>query len=719
MRHMDVFRRRAGVVLALVAGASLVALTPARAVAMTTQDAHDRYGYPYPNAPDCDEVTGANCAPDQWGFVQGQCHSWAAYRLDQLNAAELRGARFDNWYRQPSGQQWGSVWHWGIAAQAAGVTIDDTPALGSLAWWKDNGGHVAYVEAVNPDGTVQISEMNADYHNGFDFATLQRGGRWPTGGFLHVADRQTVTGSTPGAPTNVGAGAGNRQATVSWSIPAANGAPITSFHVTASPGGASTTVGPANTSATVTGLTNGTSYTFTVHATNANGDSPESAPSNPVVPATIPDAPTNVGASASNSQARVTWSVPAANGAPITGFHVTASPGGASTTVGPANTSATVTGLTNGTGYTFTVHATNANGDSPESAPSNPVVPATIPDAPTRVRVTAKGHVASVSWSAPAANGSPVSSYVVLEYRGTGLAMSLTTGPATHVTVSGLRDGSTYSFGVIARNAVGLGPRSARSASITLVRVDAAPPAGYWMLAADGSIFPFARVADLGHPSRPSVAFAPTGDGRGYWVTDRSGVVSHFGTAGAFGGRPSLRAGEAVSTISATPSGKGYWLFTNLGRVFGYGDARPYGDLGSIRLNGWIVASVATPTGHGYFMLGSDGGVFTFGDARFRGSMGAHHLNAPIVGIVPTRDNSGYWLVASDGGIFAFGNARFHGSMGSVRLAQPVVGMTRYGNGYLMVSADGGVFDFSNKPFAGSLADRRVPSPVVAIAATG
>ena len=279
-------RSRVVCAVALLASLSIVALgaAPAPAFATGTSVTAGDYGYPYPNAPDCNEQSGANCVTDQWGFVQGQCHSWVAYRINELNATELAGVTFTTHYKQPSGQVWGSVWHWGIAAAAAGITVNDTPALGSLAWWSDNGGHVGYVEAVNADGTVSMSEMNFDLHNGFDFATLQRGVRWPSGGFIHVADRTSV--NTPAAPTNVTATAtGRHRATVSWTVPADNGSPITGYRVTASPGGMTVNAGPGVTSKTVRGLTRGTSYAFTVYAVNANGKGAVSAPSNTVVPA--------------------------------------------------------------------------------------------------------------------------------------------------------------------------------------------------------------------------------------------------------------------------------------------------------------------------------------------------------------------------------------------------------------------------------------------------
>ena len=244
----------------------------------------------------------------------------------------------------------------------------------------------------------------------------------------------------------------------------------------------------------------------------------------------------------------------------------------------------------------------------------------------------------------------------------------------------------------------------------------AGAPSGYWMLGADGHVYPFGGAIGFTGLVPGTMAMAPREDGKGYWVVDLAGHVFAYGSARSFGGSPPLAAGEFVSTISATANGAGYWLFTNQGRAFPFGNAASFGDMSGAHLNGPIVASVATPTGRGYYMVGSDGGIFSFGDARFHGSTGGMRLNKPIVGIAPTTDGRGYWLVASDGGVFAF-SAPFRGSMGGTQLNQAVDGLVAYGNGYLMVASDGGIFDFSNKPFAGSLADHPPSAPIIGLAA--
>jgi hypothetical protein len=95
----------------------------------------------------------------------------------------------------------------------------------------------------------------------------------------------TATAGVPGAPTGVVATAGNATASVSWTAPVSDGgASITGYTVRSAPGGLTASVAGAARSATVTGLTNGRSYTFAVTAVNSVGSGPASAVSNAVTP---------------------------------------------------------------------------------------------------------------------------------------------------------------------------------------------------------------------------------------------------------------------------------------------------------------------------------------------------------------------------------------------------------------------------------------------------
>jgi putative cell wall-binding protein len=222
----------------------------------------------------------------------------------------------------------------------------------------------------------------------------------------------------------------------------------------------------------VTGLTNGTAYTFTVHATNDTGNGPESAPTNAVTPtastSTTPGAPTGVTASPGDTTAAVAWSAPASNGgSAITSYVVTASPGGRTAT--STGTTATVTGLSNGTAYTFTVKATNANGTGPASSASAAITVG-APGAPTGVSATAGDRRATVSWTAPASNGASISSYTVTsspEGRTATVA-----GTVRSATVTGLTNGTAYTFTVKATNSRGTGPSSAASGAIRPAATD-------------------------------------------------------------------------------------------------------------------------------------------------------------------------------------------------------------------------------------------------------
>ncbi|GIH16160.1 hypothetical protein Raf01_43320 [Rugosimonospora africana] len=276
----------------------------------------------------------------------------------------------------------------------------------------------------------------------------------------------------PGAPTKVSAVAGNASAHITWGAAAAHGSAITKY-VVEGDGGAPHEVGAKQRSLDVTGLTNGKTYTFSVHAVNAKGAGPKRA-ANPVVPTSeVPDAPASVTA-AEQKDGSVVLRWPAANGQghKIVQYSVATVSGGAP--VDPMTTKSTTLTiapgkLAYGTQYAFTVTAVNDKGASSKaSPPSNSVVPYTVPEAPKGLSaqtVDAKGAI-SVAWQPAVDNGRKITKYVV-----TAGGKSQDVTGATSVTLTGFGNGATVQVSVKAVNAAGDGPAASGSAKTINVPV--------------------------------------------------------------------------------------------------------------------------------------------------------------------------------------------------------------------------------------------------------
>ncbi len=170
----------------------------------------------------------------------------------------------------------------------------------------------------------------------------------------------------------------------------------------------SSTVAPSASAAWVVGFSNGflrTDFqTFAFHVRLVR--------SGQSFDALVPTPPTNVSATPGNAEATVSWVAPSnTGGLPITGYTVTGDPDGGCSVAADVS-ECTITGLSNGTEYSFTVIATNDAGNSLPSAASASVTPAGPPGGPSQVQVEATTLGLIVRWTAPSDNGgSPVLRY--------------------------------------------------------------------------------------------------------------------------------------------------------------------------------------------------------------------------------------------------------------------------------------------------------------------
>ena len=158
----------------------------------------------------------------------------------------------------------------------------------------------------------------------------------------------------------------------------------------------------AQQSAKITGLIPGQSYRFAIRAINAIGASPLSDSSATFLAPNLPGAPSITTAVASSfNSAQITYSpAPSDGGPPITGYTITASPGGLQSSFKATDAkSHTFTGLSALTTYTFTIHATNITGGGLASARSNQIKTFAPPPPPEPIAPTPSP---SPSSSAPA-----------------------------------------------------------------------------------------------------------------------------------------------------------------------------------------------------------------------------------------------------------------------------------------------------------------------------
>ena len=335
-----------------------------------------------------------------------------------------------------------------------------TPQSGAVISWTDFGSSSTSHRNVSPGTyTVDYQVRDDDTYNWTGWS--------PTASITVVAARAP---GAPGAPTLT---PGDQQIAVSWDA-AANYCAITDYDVQYRVGASGAFTSHTHTgtdkTATISDLTNGTSYEVQARAVNALGTSVWSGSSS-TTPHTVPSATAAPTLVAGSRQIVVSWEPPLNGGSDITDYDVQHRVGASGAFTSHPHTgtgrTATIGGLTNDTSYQVQVRAVNAAGQgawslSSSSTPVALLVP-TAPSAPAAPTLTAGDGQIEASWVAPANGGAVITGYNV-RYRSMLGAQwsspSTTTATTTTTTISGLQPGQAYDVQVQAVNGVGPGPWS-------------------------------------------------------------------------------------------------------------------------------------------------------------------------------------------------------------------------------------------------------------------
>src|SRR5438552_699420 len=356
----------------------------------------------------------------------------------------------------------------GLTAAVAGLTA------ANLSWnaSTDNVGVTGYIVRRNgvqiaTPTTTSFGDTGLSAATTYSYTVATRdaaGNISPDSTSVSVTTAIAADTTPPTTPTGLmAAAAGSTGANLSWSASTDN-VGVTGYIVRRNGVQVAT---PATTSFADTGLSVATTYSYTVAARDAAGNtSPDSTSvSITIADTTPPTTPTGLTAAvAGSSGANLSWSASTDN-VGVTGYIVRRNGVQVAT---PATTSFADTGLSAATTYSYTVAARDAAGNiSPNSTSVSITIADTTPP-PTPIGLTAAvagSSGANLSWSASTDNVG-VTGYIVRR-NGVQVATPVTTSFAD----TGLSAATTYSYTVAARDAAGnISPDSA-SVSITIAEI--------------------------------------------------------------------------------------------------------------------------------------------------------------------------------------------------------------------------------------------------------
>ena len=308
--------------------------------------------------------------------------------------------------------------------------------------------------SVGQNSTASLAGLSASYEY---YATNN------TAGTVVIS----YTTGSPAAPTAVNGTAGNGAVNLIWTAPTDTGqSAITGYVARYSSNGGTTWSAHVDlvangTSATVNGLTNGTSYIFQVAAVNSVGTGLYSASSSSVMPLGPPSAPTISLVTPQDGALGLTLVAPA-SGAPVTAYEYRVN-GGSWVVVASTSTSIVIPGLLNGTSYSVEVRAESAVGVGTASAPVSGT-PLAVPGAPTISSLAASNGAITVEFTPGFNGGGTITSY---EYQLNSGSWVTVPGASSPLQITGLAAGTTYAVALRAVNSAGPGAASAPASATT------------------------------------------------------------------------------------------------------------------------------------------------------------------------------------------------------------------------------------------------------------